>query len=155
MDPVEMFSALNRLIASTQARQILPCTYVGIDVTAGKLTYIAAGTPPPLVMVAPGRLVTMDQPSLVLGVDGDYVYEATRVDLPEVFRVVVHTDGLSEATNASGEAVTDHNLHDALLEREAFASAGEVIARLARVFTQHLAGAQPDDDALILVVGRG
>jgi hypothetical protein len=37
--------------------------------------------------------VTLDQSSLVLGVDVDYIYDTTRVDLPEVFRVVCYTDG--------------------------------------------------------------
>ena len=155
LDPVGTFGALNGMIAASPARQILPCSYVGVDLSSGKLAYISAGTPPPLLMVAPGRLVTLDQPSLVLGVDADYVYEATRVDLPDTFRIVCHTDGLTEATSGAGEALSDQRLHEALLDREAFASAQEVLARIDRTWTTHLAGTQADDDALVLVLARG
>jgi serine phosphatase RsbU (regulator of sigma subunit) len=106
-------------------------------------------------MVAPGRLVTLDQASLVLGIDPDYMYEATRVDLPEVFRVVCHTDGLGEATGAAGEPLGEQRLHEALLDRDAFSGVGEVLAKVGRVWSSHVAGSQPDDDALVFVIGRG
>ena len=155
MDPGTIFNAVNQIVAPTRTRQILPCTYVGIDMSVGKLVYINAGGMAPLLMVAPGRLVTLDQSSLVLGVDPDYLYEATRVDLPEVFRVVCHTDGLTEATSAAGEALGDQRLHEVLLDRDSFTSAGDVLARIGNAWTSHLAGAHPDDDALVLVVSRG
>jgi serine phosphatase RsbU (regulator of sigma subunit) len=155
MDPGSVFNAINRMVAPLRTRQILPCAYVGIDMATGKLVYINAGGPPPLLMVAPGRLVTMDQSSLVLGVDSDYLYEATRVDLPEAFRVVCHTDGLTEATNSAGEPLGDRRLHEVLLDRDTFASAGEVLTRVGSAWATHLSGAHPDDDALILVIARG
>jgi len=154
-DPAPMFNELNRMIASSPTRQILPCTYFAIDMAAGKLVYINAGGAPPMLMVAAGRLVTLDQPSLVLGIDPDYVYEATRVDLPETFRVVCHTDGLVEATNRAGEALGDGRLHEALLHRDAFINANEILATVSNLWSNHLSGAQPDDDALVLIVGRG
>ena len=155
MHPDAMFNAINRMVASSAARQILPCVYVGIDMSSAKLAYINAGGMPPLLMVAPGRLVTLDQLSLVLGVDGDYVYQGTRVDLPEVFRVVCCTDGLTEATSAAGESFGDSRLHETLLEREAFGSASDVLTAIGNTWTAHMAAAQPEDDALALVVGRG
>jgi serine phosphatase RsbU (regulator of sigma subunit)/pSer/pThr/pTyr-binding forkhead associated (FHA) protein len=155
MDPAAIFNAVNRIVAPLLTRQILPCTYVGVDMSAGKLVYVNAGGMPPLLMVAPGRLVTLDQPSLVLGVDPDYVYEGTRVDLPEVFRVALHTDGLVEAASAGGEPLGDQRVHEALLDRDAFATARDILARINQVWATHLAGAYPDDDALALVVARG
>jgi len=155
MDPAAVFNALNRMLAAAPRRQVLPCGYVGVDMAAGKLVYINAGGMPPLLMVAPGRLVTLDQNSLVLGVDADYLYEATRVDLPESFRVVCHTDGLTEASSRAGEALGDQRLHEALLDRAAFGPAAEIVARIGQTFSAHLAGAQSDDDALVLVVSHG
>ena len=37
----------------------------------------------------------------------------------------------------------------------AFSSAVDVLSRIARTWTSHLAGSQPDDDALGLVIARG
>ncbi len=155
MDPGGIFGAINEMVAPQRARQIVPCIYVGIDMSAGKLVYVNAGGPPPLLMVAPGRLVTLDQMSLVLGVDPDYLHEATRVDLPEVFRVVCHTDGFTEATSAAGEPLGDQRLHEVLLDRDSFVSAEEIASKVGNAWTTHLAGAHPDDDALVLVVARG
>lgn len=155
MDPSMMFNELNDMVAASPTRQVLPCMFVGIDMAAGKLIYINGGGMPPLLMVAPGRLVTLDQPSLVLGIDPDYMYEATRVDLPEVFRVVCHTDGLLEATGVGGEPLGEQRLHEALLDRNAFAGVGEVLAKIGQTWSSHLSGAQPDDDALVFVIGRG
>jgi serine phosphatase RsbU (regulator of sigma subunit) len=110
---------------------------------------------PPLLMVAPGRLVTLDQVSLVLGVDADYSYQRARVDLPERFRVVCYTDGLTESVSATGQAFGDERLHDTLLDRDAFGSADGVLAAVGKAFTAHLATAQTADDALIAVIARG
>lgn len=155
LDPSALLNEINQQIASSATRQVLPCTYVGIDLAAGKLIYVNAGGMPPLLMVAAGRLVTLDQPSLILGVDGDYVYEATRADLPEVFRLICYTDGLKEAASSAGEALGDQRLHETLLDRKAFAKAAEVSARIEGMWINHMAGSQSDDDALALVISRG
>jgi hypothetical protein len=155
MDPAGMFNAMNQLLSSSKARQVLPCVYVGMDMAAGKLTYINAGGMPPLLMVGPGRLVTLDQPCLVLGVDPDYLFAATRVDLPEAFRIVCYTDGLVEAASAGGEALGEPRLHEALLDRDAFADASSILNRITNTWTSHLASTQADDDALALVIARG
>ena len=155
LDPSPLFNEMNRMVAGSSTRQIVPCTYVGLDTAAGKMVYINAGGMPPLLMVAPGRLVTLDAPSLVLGVDAEYHYEPTRVDLPESFRLVCNTDGFIEAVSVAGEALGDRRLHEVLLERDAFAPAADLLAKLAKAYSSHLAGAQPDDDATVMVISRG
>ena len=154
MDPEVMLGALNRLIAASRGRQVVPCNYVAIDLSTGRLIYANAGGMPPLLMVAPGRLVTLDQSTRVLGVDPDYSYGVTRAELPEKFRLVMHSDGLSEATNGSGEALGDQRLHEVLLKQETFATPNDVILQIDAAWQNHLAGAEPDDDATVLVIGR-
>ncbi len=108
-----------------------------------------------MLMVGPGRLITLDRPALVLGVDRDYAYETTQVNVPDVFRVVCHTDGLTEGANAAGEALGNQRLHETLLDRDSFTSAQDVLGKIHDTWTTHIAGSQPDDDALVLVLGRG
>lgn len=154
LDPGPMFNAINGLMARSAARQIVPALFVGIDMTSGKLSYINAGSMPPLLMVAPGRLLTLDQSGLVLGVDPDYVYHRTRVDLPEVFSLVCHTDGLTEAVSTTGQSFGEQRLHETLLNRDAFGTAASVLGAVDKAWSTHLTGAQPADDALILVLAR-
>jgi pSer/pThr/pTyr-binding forkhead associated (FHA) protein len=155
MDPSAMFAALNETLASSPTRQVIPCTFVAIDLLSGQIAYINAGGIPPLLMVAPGRLLTLDHASLVLGVDADYNYEVTQVGLPEKFRLVCHTDGLAEATNTAGDALGRQRLHDALLDQDAFKDCDHVLKTVKDVWTTHLAGSDPDDDASVLVISRG
>jgi len=155
MDPVAMFGALNREVAASSARQAVPCTFLGIDAATGRAAYVCAGGMPPLLMVAPGRMVTLDQPSLVLGVDPQHTYETTRVDLPEVFRLVCYTDGLAEGCGAGGEPLGHERLHEMLLTQEAFESVERIHEVIANAWTTHMGGTEPDDDASMLVVGRG
>jgi pSer/pThr/pTyr-binding forkhead associated (FHA) protein len=155
LDPAALFDEINQMVAASSARQVIPCTFIGIDLSAGRLSYVNAGAMSPMLMVAPGRLITLDRPSLVLGVDAEYAYETTLTDLPETFRVVCHTDGLPEATNASGEPLGSQRLHETLLDREAFTSTRDVLSRIDKTWSGHLAGAHPDDDALVFVLGRG
>ncbi len=152
-DPAPLFTALNRSIAAS-VRQVIPVCYVGLDTAAGKVTYINAGCMPPLLMVAPGRLVTLDQPSLVLGVDSSYEYGETRVDMPDSFRIVCHTDGFVESTSVAGEAVGQSRLHEMLLDPDTFIEADGLVEKLAQFFTTHMGGAHPDDDASVLVISR-
>ena len=154
-DPAPMFGSLNAMIASSPTRQVVACTYVAVDLASGRMTYINAGGMPPLLMVAAGRLITLDQPSLVLGVDSSYEYQASTVDFPEPCRLVCFSDGLAEATNSGGDAVGSEHIHEALLQQEAFAEPDAAVEALSKLITTHLAGAEPDDDASILVIGRG
>lgn len=155
MDPANLFQVVNQIVAGSSARQVLPFLYVGLDMASGKLTYLNAGGAPPLLMVAPGRLITLEQSALVLGVDSDFVYEPTRIDLPQDFRLICCTSGLLEATNTGGEALGEQRVHEALLDRYAFESSTAVLSAITRVWNAHLGGTQPDDDALVLVVGYG
>jgi len=154
-DPSNLFNELNEMVAASSGRQILPCTFIGVDLTTGKLSYICAGGSAPVVMVAPGRLITLEQPSLVLGVDKDYLYETTRVTLPDRFRLVCYTDGLLEAANPGDEPLGQKRIHDALLDTDAFGDADDVARRISQLLTGHVGRAQADDDASVLVVAYG
>jgi len=155
MDPASMFNAINTIVGESGSRQVLAIAYLAIDASIGKLSYINAGGVPPLLMLKPGRLLTLDQTSLVAGIDLEYGYETTRVDLPDTFRLVAYTDGLVDAAGAGGEPLSSDRLHDALLDSKAFSSSDDVLARIEKLWASHLSGAVPDDDSSIVVVARG
>jgi hypothetical protein len=155
MEPAGILKAINRMIADSPARQVVPCVYAAIDAAAKKLVYINAAGVHPMLLVGHGRVVDLEQSALVLGVDKDYSYTVNHVDLPDAFRLVCLTDGFVEAVNTGGEAIGDQRLHDALLELEDLPSATAIMSKIAEVWTAHLGGAAGDDDALALVLGYG
>lgn len=148
-----IMSSINQTVAGQRSRQFVQCVVTGLDRSTGRITYVNAGGSPPLVMCGPARLVTLDHPSLLLGIDADFGYEVSTVDLPADFRLIAHTDGVTEAINAGGEAFGSQRLHEVLLEREAFATPPEVIDRIVGAMSDHAAGHVQDDDASLVVVG--
>ncbi len=154
-DLAAIMTALNRTMTERQARQLITCTVIDIDPAGGQIRYINAGGPPPLMLVAAGRLVTLDQPSLVLGIDVNYGYEIATLDLPASFRLVCHTDGLTEMCNAANEPLGTQRLHDLLLDRDLYGSSTDMIARITAACDKHRGTTILDDDAVIGVVGHG
>ena len=154
-DLAAVLNALNALLARPAGRQLVGVAALLCDLAAGRLAYINAGLPPPVILAGPGRLITLDQPSLLLGIDANYGYEVTAVDLPARFRVVAYTHGLIDAANAANETFGDHRAHDALLDKDAFAPAADIVKRMGEMLISHVAGATFSDDAAILVMGRG
>ncbi len=148
-------SGINRSLVARQARQLVPCIWLSIDLDRGRVTYINAGCPPPLLMTGAKRLITLDHPSLLLGIDPNYNYAASIVDLPGSFRLVCHTDGLPETTNNGGDPFGSQRLHDLLLDEKAFAGAAGVIDLIFAAVDNHRAGKPCDDDALVVVVAHG
>ncbi|MCC7294159.1 MAG: SpoIIE family protein phosphatase [Phycisphaerales bacterium] len=153
LDPAPVMDAVNRLLAAAHERQGVTCAYVGLDITTGRLAYINAGGMAPLLAAAPGRLITLEQSSLVLGADANYSYEVTVIDLPETFRLICSSDGVTEAA-LTGEAFGDQRLHDLLMTQEAFSDGENVTARILDGVRAHLGGSNGDDDATVLAIAR-
>ena len=116
LDLAATFNMLNVMMTEHRGRQLVASAAMLCDLAAGRLSYINSGAPPPVMVVGAGRLITLDQPSLLLGIDGEYLYEDTVVDLPARFRLIAYTDGVCDAANSSGETFTDRHVHELLLE---------------------------------------
>ncbi|MFQ5490436.1 MAG: SpoIIE family protein phosphatase [Phycisphaerae bacterium] len=149
-----IFNALNQALLSVPGRQFIACCCAHVDLSAGRLTYVNAAAPMPLLIPAATRLQVLDHPSLILGTDAAYNYEATTVDLPSDFRLVLHTDGLIDAANAGGEVFGTERLNNVLLDSKAFTSPAKMVQQITAAFQQYLAGQPHDDDALVMVLGR-
>jgi serine phosphatase RsbU (regulator of sigma subunit)/pSer/pThr/pTyr-binding forkhead associated (FHA) protein len=151
----DIMTALSQTLAGQSTRQVVACSVVDLDIKAGQAHYVCAGAPAPIIMAGPARLVTLDQTSLVLGVDPEYDYETTTVDTPPEYRLICHTDGLIDCGNAAGDSFSSRRLHDLLLERSSFGPPAEMVANVIKAVEAHMAGEQADDDALILVAAAG
>jgi len=149
-----VFTSLNRAMSSLPGRQFIACCAVHLDITAGRISYVNAGAPMPLLLPAATRLQTLDQPSLILGADAEFTYEVSTVDLPPQFRLVLYTDGLTDSANAAGAVLGDEGVKDVLLDRKAFDAPARMAGQLCDALQTHLAGHPQADDALVLVVGR-
>lgn len=124
----------------------------GLDMDTGVLRYINAGHPPPL-LIRRGRVVKTltGGRRMPLGID-DGAAEVGEEMLEPEDRVLLYTDGVTEATDRGGERFGVQRLTD-LTERcmaDRLASP-ETLRRLAHAVLAYLGG-RPSDDATLLLL---
>lgn len=117
------------------------------DGTGAELELAVAGHPPPLVLRASGAVEQTRASGLLIGVADNVEYEAERLRLEPGDRVILYTDGLTDAR------APDH----ILTEPELAALVGEGRELDAEALADHLeraatAGHPPRDDIALLVV---
>jgi hypothetical protein len=125
---------------------------VDLDLSTGRLRYVNAGHPPPL-LVRQGKLVRtlMGGRRTPLGVPEGRVAVSEEMLQPGD-RLLMHTDGITEAQAANGELFGTDRLV-ALTERHAAdrLPAAETLRRLSHAVIEHQAG-PPNDDATLLLL---
>jgi sigma-B regulation protein RsbU (phosphoserine phosphatase) len=127
---------------------------VVIDTIDHRLTVVNAGHPGLLIRRVGGRLEAMSNKalSLPLGVEPGESFRAVQTALEPGDLVVLFTDGVVEALDASGRTLGLERLKHALLAAPANPmSAGEALVQTVR---KHAGTRTQSDDLTILCIGR-
>jgi hypothetical protein len=128
-----------------------------LDLRTGILRWVNAGHPPPLVLRG-GKLVKMLhlRPSTPLGVPfGQSLVKVGEEALEPGDRILLYTDGVTEARTADGAFFTAERLAE-FLERQAAAGlpTPETLRRLRQAILRHQEGQLQDDATALLVEWR-
>ncbi len=141
-------------LARTMAPRLGPDRFVSLvyavlDPARGTLTYANAGHPAPVLLRADGALRRLKRGGPVLGVVTDADYEEGLLALHRGDRLVLVTDGITEAAGASAEELGDDRLLAGLrdLRRLGAEQAAPRVLELARTFAAHDLG----DDATVVI----
>lgn len=148
------FTHASRSACDRGGRQPITVLATILDLATGRLAYVNAGHKAPLLLSAPGRVVRLDKSSLLVGVNPQQLYEQTLVPLPARFRIILHSDGLSEATNEQHEMFGDRRVHDLLAAPEAFADARAIVSRMIEAASKHVGEAGLTDDTLVIALAK-
>lgn len=124
-----------------------------IDLESGTLSYCNAGHNPPLLVRASGEVEKLGGCGMMLGVIPDLGYEEKATALGEGDLLFVYSDGLSEATSATGEELGEDRLAEWLSGWRG-EPAREIVGRVAQGLAGWTAGAPPADDVTIVVARR-
>jgi sigma-B regulation protein RsbU (phosphoserine phosphatase) len=117
---------------------------------SGRLAFCNAGHNPPIVVGSRGvRRLEVGGPPL--GLFESLPYEEGVIALDPGDRIVVFSDGISEALSASGDEFGDDRIVDVAL-REASGDAGAILSALVSSVREFAAGAPQYDDITALVV---
>jgi sigma-B regulation protein RsbU (phosphoserine phosphatase) len=151
MPPAELCGLVNRILCGRIAEgRFISFFYCAIDTTEGTLTFSNAGHYLPIVVHADGSVSRLSEGGPVLGVFDDAIYEQGRIPITSGDRIVLFTDGVTEARNTRDEEFgEDRLIASAVADRAC--SAPALQARLSEQVAA-FAGDTLHDDATLIVV---
>jgi serine phosphatase RsbU (regulator of sigma subunit) len=148
----QVLALLNRVICRTGDRRTFMSLFYGLlDPASGRLEYVGAGHPFPLLRRSAGRVVELGRGGLPLGLRDPLPVEPEALTLAPGDLLLLYSDGLPEAVNAGGQAFGFERLAQLLGEGGA---PQEVHDRILAAFDAHLAGTPLKDDLTLVVVER-
>ncbi len=101
--PDETAELLNhRLCADPGADEYLTLAYCAVDLQRGFVKFVQAGHPPPLLIRANGEHEFVGVGGLPIGLIDDARYESTHVKLEKGDRLLLYSDGFTEAVGTDG-----------------------------------------------------
>ena len=113
--PQTVCNSVNRLLCGQMiAGRFATLVYLRLDAAHGAITYANAGHNPPLLARADGRVEALRSTGMVLGVFPDTEYRAVSLPLQKDDRLLLYTDGITEARNGDDEEYGEERLAAAL-----------------------------------------
>lgn len=154
LGPHELCERLNALVyRNTASDRFITFFYAQLDGATGRLQYANAGHNPPVLLRADGTHERLCAGGCVLGVFAERDYEPGTVQLAPGDRVVLFTDGVTEACNSADEEFGEARLLRVLEEHPALSPAelqGRILSEVGE-----FSGGLWRDDATLLVLSVG
>ena len=152
--PNLLCSRLNSIVfRNTDSDRFITFFYAQLDGPARRLAYVNAGHNAPVVVRSDGSHERLREGGAVLGVFASRDYEMGSVQLSQGDRVILFTDGVTEACNLEGEEFGESRLLR-LLEDHRTLSADALQAKILAAVAE-FSGGRWQDDATLLVLAVG
>jgi phosphoserine phosphatase RsbU/P len=150
----ELIRRLNEYLSdSIPANRLVTLFYAELDTVAGDLGYTNAGHNAPFLLRG-GRIVErLHTTSLVLGVLRDAAFDVREIRLEPDDRLVLFTDGVTEAFNQNDQEYGEERL-GAFLQNQSASSEEELISGIVRDVLSFCDAASPGDDMTLMCVSR-
>jgi sigma-B regulation protein RsbU (phosphoserine phosphatase) len=153
--PADLCKQLNKLIfGNTQTMRFVTFFYGVLDIRTRELRYTNAGHVPPILIRKDGTPETLSEGGMVLGPFSDSRYHEASVVLHSGDRLVLLTDGITEAANTAGEQFADSARITDLLTQNRGLTSGELRDTLLDAVTSFSDFSDGDlqDDATLMVL---
>ena len=115
LPPDQLVTRLNRLVYEQAPGSRFITMFLSVlDPRTGELTYVNAGQTPPLLRRQSGDIQRLLGGGMALGMFDGATYEAERISLDAGDLLVMYSDGVTEAENASGVPFEEPGLRSVL-----------------------------------------
>jgi sigma-B regulation protein RsbU (phosphoserine phosphatase) len=149
--PYELCQQLNRVLCGNIAEdRFVSFFYCRLDAQTQTLVYSNAGHYAPFLVRKDGSHSRLEEGGTVLGVFADSVYSEGQVDVSSGDRIVLYTDGLTEARNDHDEEYGEDRLAS-LVALNRGCSAPALQARIMAAVSAFTGGSFQDDATLIVM----
>ncbi|WP_370639383.1 PP2C family protein-serine/threonine phosphatase [Cognatishimia sp. F0-27] len=138
--PTEVGCLLNqRLAADPGVEEYLTMAYVAANLRSGTLRMVQAGHPPPLLMSSDGHVEFIGNGGLPIGLVEEVSYDDIRLTLKPGDKLLLYSDGFTEAVLKSGEMLGNDGLVEIFAQSAAEAEGPEVLEDMYWRLTQQMA----------------
>ena len=152
--PAELCQQVNRILCGRIAEdRFISFFYCVIDAEVGTLTFANAGHYSPVLVRADGQAERLVSGGPVLGVFQDAVYSQDRLSIKNGDRLVLFTDGITEARSMDDEEFGEDRLVALATEHRA-CSAPALQARVTAAVSAFTGGRFQDDATLIVLAAE-
>ncbi len=147
----EIVTRINNLIfRNTALDKFITFFYGQLDTIKNRFIYCNAGHNPPYKVSRNGKIEELDAGGLILGMMADVDYETASVDLEPGDRIVMYTDGITEAMNRQGEEFGEERLKQIVIDGLALSSQ-ELLDHIVSEVNRFAEGMQQADDITMVV----
>ena len=148
--------SMNRLICHAGARERLATLFLArIEAETLRMTYTNAGHDYPVVFRCNGERLELDRGGLIAGVDEGARFEEGEVVLEPGDRVLLYTDGVTEASNGPGEFFGKERLYKLVQSMRPELSARELVECILHEVRTFLEDEEQPDDMTVMVLRVG
>lgn len=151
LSPVQVVAALNGLMLDgIQTDNYLTMIYGRLDLPTGRLQLVQAGHPHPALQRAGGGVERIGGGGLPVGVIEAPVFEETVVTLGSGDRLLIVSDGITDACSRRGELLGDEGLRT-ILQLNAPLSGFGLLESMCWSVSEFASGERQDDVSALLV----
>lgn len=151
----EIAEALGRTMAENNVSDMFITAFIGVlDMKTHQLGYCNAGHNLPMLVSPSGKCSYLkSETNIPLGILERFDYEGYTMDFPEGSKLLVYTDGLTEAENEEKKLFGEDRL-TSIMQKIGKSSPREIIESLDGYVKQFTDGTEQSDDLTILCISK-
>jgi sigma-B regulation protein RsbU (phosphoserine phosphatase) len=151
LPPEDLCLRLNALLCRNMASdRFVTLFYAQLDGPSRHLRYVSAGHNPPFVLHRDGTHDRLREGGLVLGVFANQLFKSGTAQLRSGDRMVLYTDGVTEACNSDDEEFGEERLLQ-VLQQDPARSAVEIQKNILHAAAEFSRGPWQDDATLLVI----